>query len=435
MKLLTKLILFSALSSLAIVILFVLLVPYLMSDIAFRNTNKALAFQKEKIIKEIQQNGIDFYLQGEKEYGSYTMLKDEYISIEPTDSIFTTDKLETSQRAFVDGDTINYRILRHTFTTGEDKYMLEVAKKIASINQDSRDLQKAALLVLGLLIMLTLVSNFLYTSFVLKPFNTIIQSKLKNRIFPFKENTQPIKTSTYDFRYLDNSITTLMSQINHAFEKEREFTSNASHELMTPISILQSKIENMMMDENLSDVQYLKLEELMITLRRLRKIIHSLLLISRIDNEQYVRNDTINLREIINEVAEELAHRIEKENILLNIHLQEEILLKDMNRDLIFQLFYNLINNAVKYNKPNGSVTISDTCMNNVYAVTIEDSGIGIAKENMEDVFNRFKKIHKGREGYGLGLSIVKSIAQYHNIQIDVQSQEEAGTRFTLKFY
>ncbi len=435
MKLRTKLILFSALTSLAIVILFVLLVPSLMSDIAFRNTNNALASQKDKVLKEINQNGIAYYLEGEEQYGSYTMLKDEYISIVPSDSVFAGDKYETSERAFIDGDTINYRILRHTFSSEGDNYMLEVAKKISSINQDSRDLQKAATLILGLLIMITLLTNFLYTGFVLKPFNTIIEQKLKNRKFPFKENIFPVKTSTHDFKYLDNSVGELMSHINYAFDKEREFTSNASHELMTPISIMHSKIENMMIDESLTDAQYLKLEELMMTLRRLRKIVHSLLLISRIENEQYIREDIIKTFEIIDEVVDELSHRISTEKITLNTDVNKEIVISKMNRDLIFQLFYNLINNAIKYNQRNGSIFITDEVKENAhYTVFIRDTGLGIPEEKMKDVFNRFSKAHKNKEGYGLGLSIVQSIAQYHNIDIKIQSKENEGTLISVIF-
>src|SRR5690606_15362453 len=109
----------------------------------------------------------------------------------------------------------------------------------------------ATVILLGL-ILITILLDLGYTRYLLNPFRKIINSRIRNRKFPFNENLAPIKTSTSDFRYLDDSFILLMDQIHTAFEKEREFTANASHELMTPLGILQNKIENLMDEPDLS---------------------------------------------------------------------------------------------------------------------------------------------------------------------------------------
>lgn len=434
MKLLTKLTLFSAISKLAIVIFFVLLLPVMVKQVSFRNTNKSLEQQREKVLRAIKQKGIDFYMQGQQEYGSYTMLKDEFISLEPSDTVYETIHLQTATRYFADGDTINYRVLTTTLHANGRNYMLEIAKKISAIEDEARVLQTTVLYVLLLLTLLVFISNYIYTRNILSPLSEIIKTKLRNQKFPFKEQLKPVKTSTYDFKYLDRSIKELMDHVHSAFEKEREFTSNASHELMTPISIMQSKIENMSTAEDISDAQYQKLEEVKRTLNRLKKIVSSLLLISRIENEQYIRNDTVRPAVLLKEVMEELLHRLEEKELKFIRQMNENVVLKNLNRDLLFQLFYNILNNAIRYNRNGGRIEVWDELGKGKYAVYIKDTGIGIAKEQVNDIFNRFKKSNQSTEGYGLGLSIVKSIMQYQKISITVQSTPPEGTTFIILF-
>lgn len=436
MKLLTKLTLFITLSKLAVVALFIVLLPNLIEQIASKYTDDYLKEQKKKVMQIISKNGIDYYLQGEESMGSYTMLKEEYISLSPTETGFSyPDTIETSER-IVEGDTLNYRLLTHNFIADKKEYLLEIGKTTATISQYNRPLQKVALNVLIGLIFFTLIADLLYTRFLLDPLGKIIKSKLVNRRFPFNDNPHPVRTTTSDFRYLDNSLITLMNQIHEAFEKEREFTANASHELMTPISILQNKIENLMGEADVTEMVQRKMIEMHRTLNRLKKIVNSLLLISRIDNEQFSRSESVGLRELIEDVMEDISHRLEEKEISFSLGLNHNLIIKNCNRDLLYQLFYNLINNAIKYNKEHGSIKVHDAYhAGNFYQIFIEDTGIGIPSEDISTIFNRFKKSNLAEAGgYGLGLSIVKSIATYHKINVDVNSDVHRGTIFTLVF-
>lgn len=436
MKLISKLTLFVTLSKLAVVLLFVFTLPYLIGGIARDYTDSYLRQQKEKVLDVVAKNGVNTYLEGAESYGSYTILKEEYISLEPVEKSFNIDTIYTDER-IIESDTLNYRVLTHAFLAGDKKYLMEVGKTTATIDQYKRPLQKIATYVLLGLILFTLIIDLFYTRFLLRPLGKIIRTKISNRKFPFNENSQPITTTTTDFRFLDRSLINLMEQIHEAFEKEREFTANASHELMTPIGILQNKIENLMGEPDISQMVQERLIGMQRTLNRLKRIVHSLLLISRIENDQFSKNESVSLYELFSDIEEEISHRLSEKEITLNIEISKEVILSGINRDLIFQLMYNLVNNAIRYNKEHGSIRIADRMMaDGSCAVTIRDTGIGIPEEDISTIFNRFKKANKSEEtgGYGLGLSIVKSIADYHKINIELKSEVDKGTEFLISF-
>ncbi|GAB3015987.1 hypothetical protein GCM10027051_20140 [Niabella terrae] len=433
-RLYTKQALFSSASTLVIIALFVLLLPELMQRIAFNNTNKALRKQEAKVMDEIRRNGVDYYLNGDTAYGSYSMLKDEYISLERIDRPIAA--LMVTDQRLIERDTITYRILTHSFQESNAIYLLEIGKKMASINEEGRALQRVAIYVLLPLILLLLLVHLLYNRYLLKPLNLIIKSRLLDARFPFKQRHQPLKTTTTDFRYLDRSINDLMQQIRTAFEKEREFTANASHELLTPLSIIQSKIENLLNDETITTAQAMELEGLMRTLYRVKKIVNSLLLIARVENEQYVRNDTIFSIDFINEITEELEHRLKENDLQLQMKMKSSTKLTQINKELLFQLFYNIIANAIRYNRFNGMIEITDgRTSGGQYYITVRDTGIGIAADQQLSIFDRFKKSGvKSDQSNGLGLSIVKSIAQYHDLQISLSSSLDQGSSFRITF-
>jgi len=435
MKLSTKLTLFITGSKLVIVLLFVLALPFLVKEIASEYTNYTLKQQRKKVLTIVNKNGLDYYFQGDENYGSYTMLKEEFIALLPVDTGLKLDTIKNSQR-LIESDTLNYRVLSYTFKSNNKNYLLEIGKTTTSITQYNKPLQRFALYLLITLIALTILLDLTFIRVLIRPLAKIIKTRLVNRRFPFKEGQKRIETSTADFKYLDESLILLMSQINEAFHKEREFTSNASHELMTPISILQNKMENLLAEETLDEPSSMAIVEMMKTVDRLKNITSSLLLISRIENEQYILKEQVQPLQLFEEIVEEISHRLEEKQIKISLNISPEAVLKGVNKDLLFQLFFNLIHNAIKFNRDKGDIFINDKYLNNgAYEITIRDTGIGIPSEDLPHIFDRFMKANlEGNVGYGLGLAIVKSIAMYHQIQIDVKSKLNEGTTFSILF-
>jgi two-component system, OmpR family, sensor histidine kinase ArlS len=431
LKLKTKLTLFNALSKLVIVTIFVSLLPTLIKIINQNYTDGKLRKQKDKLLQIIKVQGIKNY----SDASYYTPLKEDYVSIGVDSSLEFLDTIQNEKR-LIQGDTIEYRILSHNFNAEHKKYLMEIAISVDAITETTRPLQNIAFQVLLGMILLTIMADQVYSTYVLRPLGLIIKTKLIGHKFPNFGSYDKVKTSTSDFEYLDISIHKMIETIESTFQKEREFISNASHELMTPISILQSKIENMFEQEDFSDEVKTRMLEMQKILNRLKSITKTLLLISQIENEQFLKEDSLPLAELIQEVHEEISIRFQDKNIDFETAIPTNWQLVKVNKFLLFNLFFNLINNAVKYNKENGSINVVANFEHDVFSVNIIDTGIGIGGAEIPFIFNRFKKFRQSlsQDSFGLGLPIVKSIAEFHQIKIEVTSQKDIGSTFKLIF-
>ena len=436
MKLRTKLTLFNAISKLVIVTLFVLLLPVLIRSINKTFTDSRLRKQKDKVLQKIKSQGIRFYIPpGESDYSAYTPINDVYVSVEEDSLAGYLDTIEDGKRK-IEGDTIQYRILSHDFRADDKKYLLEIGISQDSVNERTAPLQSIAFVILVGMIILTIAADQLYSDYVLRPLGRIIKTKLIGQKFPNFGTYKKVETSTSDFQYLDISIHKMIRTIESTFQKEREFISNASHELMTPFSILQSKIENMFEEEAISDEVKIRLLEMQRILNRLKSITKTLLLISQIENDQFLREDSIHISTLLQEVYDEISIRLQDKNITCNIVIAEDWLLVNINKFLLYNLFFNLINNAIKYNKEGGEIRVNVLKENEQFVVKITDTGIGISTDDLPYIFNRFKKLRQSlqQESFGLGLPIVRSIADFHHIKIEVESEKGVGSTFKLIF-
>lgn len=432
MKLLSKLALFNALSKVAIVLVFISLMPLLIEKVALLNTDRQLNEKKEQVLAIIEANGISSFVdESESGYGSYNLLKEEFISLELIVPEEEFTGIENSQR-LVEDEVVNYRVLSYTFEQNGGHYLLEVGRSLSTIQEIEATLRRFALYLLLFIISLTVLTDIAFTKYLLKPLNRIIE-KLRSTPDPSSFRFDKIKTNTTDFQYLDESIHEMMERVEAAFLKEREFIANVSHELLTPVSILQSKLENMLSSEQLSEGNELKLVEAQKTLARLKNIIRALLLISKIENEQYLRKDTLSLSALLDEVVEEIEDRLLAKDIHLTKDFQDDHHMEACNKTLLFTMVFNLVNNAVKYNQPGGTIHIKGYKGTAGYVIEINDSGTGMAPESIPFIFNRFKRLHKtDQESFGLGLPIVKTIADFHKIILNVFSVPGQGSSFHL---
>jgi len=433
LKLKTKLTLFNAISKLVIVTLFVLLLPTVIESINKNYVDSRLVKQKDKLLQIVSEKGIKSYIEDGQSYGSYLPLKEEYISLDEVEPDYYADTIQNEQR-LVERDTIDYRILSHTFKAGKKNYLLEIGKSTETIDDTTGPLQNIAFMILLGMILLTILADQVYSNYILGPLSLIIKTKLVGTRFPSFTSYKQVRTSTSDFQHLDLSIHKMIETIERAFQKEREFISNASHELMTPISILQSKIENMFEQEDIADEMKVRMLEMQKILNRLKSITKTLLLISQIENDQFLKEDQISLTALLEDLYEEISIRLQEKNVSFELALSQDVMLTNVNKFLLFNLLFNLVNNAIKYNRPDGSIIITGELLKNYFTINITDTGIGIAEEELPYIFNRFKKIKQSlkQDSFGLGLPIVKSIAAFHEIDISVRSQQDAGSTFTL---
>jgi len=226
----------------------------------------------------------------------------------------------------------------------------------------------------------------------------------------------------------------LMFDITERYESEkqrREFSANVSHELKTPltsISALAEMIGNGMAKED--DIKGFA-EKISIQTKRLISIIEDIIRLSEFDENKANRDYTkFDLYELANSVIETLRDKASEKHVSVSVSGESQLV--EANKNMIDELLCNLIDNAIKYNKENGSVTVALSMENGFCKITVADTGIGIPSKHLNRVFERFYRVDKSRSkktgGTGLGLSISKHITEHHGGRIALESEEGKGT-------
>lgn len=433
-----KFALYNALSKALIILSFWALLPKVVEKIVYDHIDRRLVARTERVLMIIKRGGIDdIVLEQDCSFESYNILKEEFVAIYPIlDPTHRELKPRIRNEAWsIEGENLQHRIIRQPFTYDNQLYELNIGEGISSIEELNNTIQQFSLWIMIIIVILSIFLDFAFVKLLMRPFNRIIHTKLQPVPSPNNFDFTPIHSSTDEFNRLDTRINEMMLKLRDAFQIEKEFISNVSHELQTPISIVQNKLENLMIEGNLTDDVMIRLSESQRTLNRMSRIIKALLLISKIENEQYLKSDQVDINSLIEEVLEEIEDRANQKGIKVVRRLNASIEFGPANRALLFTMFFNLLNNAIKYNKENGSISIESELSDHGLIVKITDTGIGIENSQLTAIFERFKRLDKTNpDGYGLGLPIVKTIAQFHHIELLVDSAPGKGTEFTLEF-
>lgn len=434
-RLKTKLALFNLLSKLAFTALFLIFLPWIIERINLRQVDSGLIQKREQVIGLISKIGIEPFITSDTAgaFGSYNILKEEFISLERVDLKEDLNYIEIANR-LIEDEEISYRVLNYTFIADGQKYMLEIGKSLTSIVSARKNIYKVIIAFLVFIIIITFLTDLQYNRVLLHPL-VKITDKLEGISDPSSFDMTPVGTSTSDFYKLDQALRDLMRNIGELFEKEKEITDNVSHELLTPVSVLRSKLENLLIREDIEPGIANKIEESLKTLNRLQVLVNSLLLIARIESRQYLRNDNIYINEVLKENANEINPVAEDKGVELKEEFEQDFQFMKANRSLIFSMFFNVINNAVKNTSLGGIIIIRSHFLYNRFNVIISDNGKGMLKEQIDSLFSRFKtKMNVNEDGTGIGLAIAKTIADFHKIVISVTSEVGKGTSFSFLF-
>jgi len=437
MKIKHQLAIFNALTRLLVILVLWLMLPVLIENVVYKHISKSLLEKKQKFIEHLDKQEInDFIVRNDTTeiYASFSTLHSEFLQLSrlPLNSGVNKTDFITEPRT-IEGEENDYRILQYQFIYEKTPYKLEIGSSLSEIKELTFTIRLFILVVLIVILAVTFLIDTFYIEYLLKPFYRIIDTKIRRVNEPETFNHTPINSHSADFQELDTVLNQMMIRISDLFKKEKQFIANVSHELLTPIALLKNKFENLIQNESLNDVAVDKIAASLKTLDMLKKIISNLLLISRIENNQYEVNEFVDFNELLNELAEDLEDRIEDKGLKFSKKLEHYFLFKG-NKTLIHILLYNLIVNAIKYNREKGFITITDGFLNQNYYLSIADSGIGMNESQLKTIFNRFTRINANQEGQGLGLAIVDSIAHLHHIKIEITSIPNEGTTFLLLF-
>ena len=273
MKLQFKLALYNALTKAAIIGLLGILILVFIKNISVGHIEQRLTEKRTKLLTHLSEPEINDFLQKRGVYIDYNLLREEYFTLQKTDKMrFKKERFSDGLRQ-IDGITLDYHILTQDIIHRGKVYRLEFGEAMATVTRIESVILRFTLLTLCVAAILTLISDLVFSKYLLKPFYRIVDEKINKVNDPIHFNYTPIKTNTYDFKLLDESINMLMHKFTSFILTQKEFIGNVSHELLTPISLLSTRMENLLHEESLSVAGENKVIANLKTLNRLKSII------------------------------------------------------------------------------------------------------------------------------------------------------------------
>lgn len=234
---------------------------------------------------------------------------------------------------------------------------------------------------------------------------------------------------------LADTFNTMLNRLQESFARERQFTSDASHELRTPIAVISACAEELK-EHNADGEDAQNLSAIQRESDRMNRIISQMLTLTRgYEGRCHIKKEALELDPLVGSVLDELAESAAAAQIRLFNKVPDGSMLY-ADQSLMTQLLINLIGNSIKYGVPGGKVIVRASVSDEQCILTISDDGIGIQKDDLSHIFERFYRADKARDrsGSGLGLSIVKWIVELHEGQISVSSEYGKGTQFDIRF-
>ncbi|MFH6968210.1 sensor histidine kinase [Flavobacterium sp. FlaQc-28] len=289
---------------------------------------------------------------------------------------------------------------------------------------------------LGILLLLFFIARF-FAGRSIKPINAIINTSkiitkdnLKTRI--------PLPKTRDELYTLSKTINNLLNRIEDAIEREKQFTSDASHELRTPLTVIKGTLEVLIRKPRDNKEYEEKINYCIREVDHLNLLVDQLLLMARFENQkQDVNTELVYLNSIILDVLTLNSEKIKSKHINIKFEAEKDYYVQSDNF-LVITILRNIISNAIKYTESKGEVSILLFNQNGKTSCKISDNGIGIAKEDLENIFNPFFRSksteHPEIKGTGLGLSIVKRITDLLDIKFKIDSKIDVGTSVILVF-
>lgn len=320
------------------------------------------------------------------------------------------------------------------------------------IQETKEDFLLRSVIATTIIILLSSVCTYFLTKKTLTPLQKLTSEV--SQIQAQNLSTQlAVPNSKDEIAQLTSSFNEMLTRLDNAFSTQKQFSANAAHELRTPLAVLQTNLE---VFEKKQEPEMVEYQQLFTMIReqttRLSQLVGTLLDMTNL--KSVPRTDQVALEELVDEVFCDLDPVAEKAGISIHfddsssqdwhtdVHTPDASALNNNIRNitgsyvLLYRAVYNLVENAIKYNRPNGSVTVSVKEKNGQAMILVKDTGIGISPENQKKIFDPFFRVDKSRSramgGAGLGLALVDSIAKEHGGTVNVLESSEAGSTIAL---
>jgi signal transduction histidine kinase len=274
-----------------------------------------------------------------------------------------------------------------------------------------------------LLVSVTLINRFILKQ-IWKPFYSIL-GQMKTFNITDKKGISAYKTRIDEFKELNSAVINMSSRVKVDYADLKMFTDNASHEMMTPIAVINSKLDTLLQTGSFTDSQGEVMEEIYTAVGRLTRLNHSLLLLAKIENHLIRDSETLNVKELVTQKLKQFQELIDGKAISVSYNLMEkEIVISKYLSDVLLN---NLVGNAIRHNKEKGLIEI-----------ILDEEKLSIINTGEEAILNAekaFERFYKGAksDGLGLGLAISKQICSGYGLKLDYFYKDDKHT-FTISF-
>lgn len=424
MKLLNQSVKYLSISILLIIGVWGTVLFFNIADEVKENVDEGLENYKRQIIFKAKQD-TSFIRQVNLNESFYSIQKLPPNQIYSGLNVFSDTLIKVQDADDVAPRLAPVRMLTTTFTDRQDNYELKILNPMIE-NEDliERLFANMVFLYVSLIFAIVLINNIVLRR-VWKPFYGLL-NQIKNFRLGKRNEIPEMQTKTKEFLDLQMAIDTLLNQNIRIYDQQKTFIGNAAHELQTPLAISVNKLELLLEQGDLSDQQATELVKIMGIIERLTRLNKSLLLLSKIENRQFIEEKEIEFNHLIKLELESLSDIIDFKKITVKV-IEKGRFLKNMNPSLAHILISNLLRNALFHNTHKGKITIEI----NKKQLSIANSGVDHALD-ADLIYKSFYKESSKNENTGLGLSIVKAIIDISKLSISYNYKKGFHT-FLLK--
>jgi signal transduction histidine kinase len=329
----------------------------------------------------------------------------------------------------------DYIILYELFEKNNSSYEIYTGIDEVLIDRHMDDIVFGIVVLNIVIFFVLLILGYVLIGKTIKPLKQILEElQVLQKGSDLSKRLQVLQTND-EFEQITNSLNSLLNNIENSVQNIKQFSSDASHELKTPLTVIQGEIEFIKNKNSSKEELQTVLSKVDKEQKKLQEIIKSFLLLSKLDKE-VLKNKKASLDKVVFESIENNLEKIESKNLELKLDIQEDLYI-NFDEKYLFIVVNNLISNATKYTN-NGYIKVSAKKENSNIYLEVCDTGLGIDVQDLDKIFERFYRVDKARssfrDGVGLGLSIVKKICERFNSTILVNSTINKGSCFKIKF-
>jgi len=308
---------------------------------------------------------------------------------------------------------------------------------LGKVQKEIETLWNIAIALSVLFLIFVVIVGYRIIKNAFKPVKQISDTALKiKRSKDFSNRIELEDSNDDEIHKMASTFNEMLDTVEEVFIHEKQFSSDVSHELRTPITVILAQSDYALQYSDTFEEAKESLEVINRHAKRMTNLINQIMELSKLERQKEIEKEKINLSNIVLQLLEDYKPLLESKNLNLIYNVEKDIRIQG-NKIMLERVFLNILMNAVKFTKTN--IEVSLTREDKTAVLKIRDDGIGISEENKKFIWERFYQVNDSRnkeenKGSGLGLSMVKKIVDLHSATIDLESELEQGTCFTIKF-